>query len=193
MRKLRLDGKLNYHKGLSFSFSRNNHVISFLIDTIDDRKKKLRVTMHPDINHDRPHVHIGQHDASIAIDTGELLAGDCDNRTLATVQSWIARHRGALLELWEIVKGGGRYEQAVERIRRDLNYRDFGFRGEEPEMMTEIHGVKIWHTGEIVVDREGNIIIVVCDGDMFVGLPSDFTEGSMKFEAVDGKIIVKRA
>ena len=74
-----------------------------------------------------------------------------------------------------------------------MNYRDFGFRGEEPEMMTEIHGVKIWHTGEIVVDREGNIIIVVCDGDMFVGLPSDFTEGSMKFEVVDGEIIVKRA
>ena len=114
-------------------------------------------------------------------------------KELVTVQSWIARHRGALLELWEIVKGGGRYEQAVERIRRDLNYRDFGFRGEEPEMMTEIHGVKIWHTGELVVDREGNIIIVVCDGDMFVGLPSDFTEGSMKFESVDGEIIVKRA
>ena len=43
--------------------------------------------MHPDINHDRPHVHIGQHDASIAIDTEELLAGDCDKRTLSTITS----------------------------------------------------------------------------------------------------------
>ncbi len=193
MSKFRLDGKLNYHKGLSFSFSRNNHVISFLIDTIDDRKKKLRVTMHPDINHARPHVHVGKHDASIAIDTGELLAGECDNRTLTAVRNWIVKHKQALLELWEIVKDGGRYEQAVERIRRDLDFREFGFRGEEPNMMTEIRGVKIWYTGEIVVDSEGNKIIVVSDGDMFVGLPSDFTEGSMKFEAVDGEIIVKRA
>lgn len=193
MSKFRLDGKLNYHKGLSFSFSRNNHVISFLIDTIDDRKKKLRVTMHPDINHARPHVHVGKHDASIAIDTGELLAGECDNRTLTAVRNWIVKHKQALLELWEIVKDGGRYEQAVERIRRDLDFREFGFRGEEPNMMTEIRGVKIWYIGEIVVDSEGNKIIVVSDGDMFVGLPSDFTEGSMKFEAVDGEIIVKRA
>lgn len=192
MRKFRLNGKLNYHNGLSFSFSRHNHVISFLIDTIGDRKKKIRVTMQPDINHERPHVHIGQHGASIAIDTGELLAGDCDIRTLATIRDWINRHRRDLQELWDLAKGSGHYEQAVERIRRDLSFRDFGFRGDEAEVMTEINGVKIWHNGEIVIDRDGNTIIVVCEGDMYVGLPSDFTEGSMTFEAVDGEVMVKR-
>ena len=192
MRKLRLNGKLNYHNGLSFSFSRHNHVISFLIDTIGDRKKKIRVTMQPDINHERPHVHIGQHGASIAIDTGELLAGECDNRTLTIVRDWIRRHRQDLLELWNIAKGSGHYEQMVERIRRDLSYSDFGFRGDEPEMMTGIRGVKIWHNGEIIIEREGNKIIVMCDGDTFVGLPSDFTEGSMTFEAIGGELTVKR-
>lgn len=192
MRKLRLNGKLNYHNGLSFSFSRHNHVISFLIDTIGDRKKKIRVTMQPDINHERPHVHIGQHGASIAIDTGELLAGDCDNRTLATIRDWINRHRRDLQELWDLAKGSGHYEPAVEKIRRDMSFRDFGFRGNEAEVMTEINGVKIWHNGEIVIDRDGNTIIVVCEGDMYVGLPSDFTEGSMTFEAVDGEVMVKR-
>lgn len=192
MKKLRLDGKLNYHKGLSFSFSRHNHVISFLIDTIGDRKKMIRVTMQPDINHERPHVHIGNHGASIAIDTGELLAGDCDNRTLATVQDWIYRHRRDLQELWNLVKGGGQYEQAVERIRRDLSFRDYGFRGEEPREMTVIRGVKIWHNGEIIIENESNRIIVVCEGDIFVGLPSNFSEGSMTFEAVNGEVNVKR-
>lgn len=192
MRKLRLDGKLNYYNGLSFSFSRQNHVISFLIDTIGDRKKKIRVTMQPDINHERPHVHIGQHGASIAIDTGEILAGDCNNRTLATVQDWIIRHRRGLLELWDIAKGSGQYEQAVERIRRDLNFNDYGFRGEEPAEKTEIRGVKIWYNGEVIIERERNKVIVVCEGDMFVGLPSDFTEGSMIFEAVGGELTVKR-
>lgn len=193
MRKLRLNGKLNYHNGLSFSFSRHNRVISFLIDTIGDRKKKIRVDMQPDNNHERPHVHIGRHGASIAIDTGELLAGECDNWTLTTVQGWINRHRRDLQELWKIAKGSGHYEQAVERIRRDLNFRDFGFRGVEPEVMTEINGVKIWHSGEIIIDRVGNTTIVVCEGDMFVGLPSDFTEGSMTFEPVGGEVTVKRA
>ena len=193
MRKLRLNGKLNYYHGLSFSFSRHNRVISFLIATIGDRKKKIRVEMEPDVNHERPHVHIGQHGPSIAIDTGELLAGNCDNRTFATVQDWINRHRQDLMELWKLVKGGGQYEQVRERIRRDLSYNDFGFRGREPEIKTEINGVRIWHNGEIIVDHEGNKTIVVCEGDMFVGLPSDFTEGSMIFESVNGDITVKRA
>lgn len=97
IRRLRFDGKFNYHNGLRFYFKRHGHVISFLVQEIGDRKRKIKVTMHPDPNHDRAHVHIGEHGASFALDTGELLAGECDNRTRQSVQKWIHEHKEDLL------------------------------------------------------------------------------------------------
>jgi len=63
-RKIRYNGKLNYQNGLLFYFSGNRHIISFLVRKIDDGKNLIRVTMHPDHNHGRPHVHINEHNAS---------------------------------------------------------------------------------------------------------------------------------
>lgn len=118
--RLRFDGKLNYQEGLSFYFSREGHVISFLVKTVWNKKKSIRVTMQQDVNHHRAHVHINDHDATIAIDNGEKLAGKCDGRTLAAVQEWIGEHREALQELWDITKAGTEdYRPYVERIRED--------------------------------------------------------------------------
>lgn len=103
---LRFNGKLNYQNGLLFYFSNQGHVVSFLISTIGDRKRKVKVTMHSDVNQERAHVHINNHGASIAIDTCEVLAGDCDNRTRRTIGDWINKNREDLLDLWEIVKSG---------------------------------------------------------------------------------------
>lgn len=122
--RLRFDGKLNYQERLSFYFSKKGHVISFLVKTVWNKKKSIRVTMQPDINHHRAHVHINDHDATVAVDNGELLAGNCDARTLAAVQKWVLEHKDTLKELWDIAKVGEvDYRQYVERIREndDIN------------------------------------------------------------------------
>lgn len=76
-RTIKYDGRQrNHQNGLTFYFTRQGQVLNFLIDFIGDRKRKVKVTMHADVNHGRPHVHIGDHGASFAVDNGELLVGN---------------------------------------------------------------------------------------------------------------------
>lgn len=169
------DKELNYQNGLKFYFEDHGHIISFLIDVIGDRKRKVKVTMHPDINHHRPHVHLGEHDASFAIDSGELLVGECDNKTQKIVEKWIERHRDDLLDLWDIAKRGEDYRPQVERLRYNFK--------------TIIRKVVIWHNGELMTERnEDGSLTVIGLGDMLVVLPLGFREGSMSFESMDGEI-----
>lgn len=121
VKKLRYKGKLNYQNGLSFYFKAQGRVISFYVANVYDKKKKIKVTMQPDPNHKRAHVHVDKHDASFAIDTGELLAGQCDNKTCSVVGDWINKHRQALLELWDIAKNGADYKPMVEKIQGKQN------------------------------------------------------------------------
>lgn len=102
--KIRFDGELNVQNGLSFYVSIRPRIVSFLIETIGVRKRKIRVTILQELNHDRPHVHLDGHKASFAIDNGELLAGHCDNLTQLTIRRWIRRHRSDLLQLWKYVQ-----------------------------------------------------------------------------------------
>ena len=120
-KKIRYNGKLNYQNGLLFYFKAHGHVISLYVDDVCVKKRKIRVTMQPDPNHERAHVHIGKHDASFAIDTGELLAGQCDIKTRSVVEEWIKKHRQDLLELWDIVKKGADYKPMVEIIHSKQN------------------------------------------------------------------------
>lgn len=191
--RLRFNGRLNYQNGLLFYFSGYGRVISFYIDDIRDRKGKIRVTMHPDRNHGRAHVHVGRHDASFAVDTGELLAGRCDHETQRVVGGWIRRHRDDLQQLWDIISEGGRHEPLVDRIQRDRSFEDFDFGGEKPEKSEEIDGVKVWYDGDLIIDEDANNVKhVVCDGNLFVGLPRDYEEGTMVFESTDGRVQIKR-
>ncbi len=125
--------------------------------------------MHPDINHDRPHVHINEHGASFAVDTGELLAGNCDNNTRRLIENWIARHRDDLNQLWNIIKRGGIYKPAVIKIRRDKSYEECGFTGREPRNKTIFDGIVIWHNDELLKEHQNNgSVLVIGAGDMFV-------------------------
>lgn len=189
--ELRFDGKFNYQNGLLFYFSKQGRVISFLIQEIGDRKRRIRVTMQPDRNHERPHVHINDHGVSFAIDTGELLAGKCETRTQRAVEKWIERHRSDLLELWEIVKAGRDYRPKVERIRRDEEFGEYGFKGIKPESFILIDDVKIWYDGKITQEKDENNKKIISEGNMFVGLPNNYQEGRMIFESLKGSVQVK--
>ena len=106
-------------------------------------KPRIKVRMEPDVNHERAHVHINEHNASFDVNTGELMEGECDVRTRQTVQNWILRHKGDLLELWDIAKVGIDYRPYVRRIREDKDFTDFGFKGTKPDTCTIIERVKI--------------------------------------------------
>ena len=122
--KLRFNGKLNSQSGLHFYFTKHGFAVSFLIDTISDKRKTIKVTMEKDPNHKCPHVHIAQqkiHQASFDVKTGELIVGKCDNRTQEKVGDWIKKHRKDLLQLWDVIQEGKDYKPIVEKIRADNN------------------------------------------------------------------------
>lgn len=190
---LRFNGKLNYQNGLLFYFSNQGHVVSFLISTIGNRKRKVKVTMHSDVNHERAHVHINDHGASIAIDTCEVLAGDCDNRTRRTIGDWINKNREDLLDLWEIVKSGQSYRPVLERIRSNRSFDEYGFSGEEPRRKTVVGNVTVWHNKDIIQKRNANgTQTVISDGDLFIGIPANFQEGNIIFESMNGIVHRRR-
>lgn len=192
IRRLRFDGKFNYQNGLRFYFSRHGHVISFLVQEIGDRRRKIRVRMEPDVNHERPHMHIDEHNASFDVNTGELMEGECDVQTRQAVQNWILRHKGDLLELWDIAKASIDYRPYVRRIREGKDFTDFGFKGKKPDTCTIIERVKIWYEGELIQEEDyDNVNHVISEGDMFVGLPEEFLEGRMIFESLNGKVQIK--
>ena len=54
-------------------------------------------------DHPPPHFHAryGEHEAQIAIATGEVLHGSLPRRALTLVQEWTALHRAELLSDWD--------------------------------------------------------------------------------------------
>ncbi len=62
----------------------------------------IRILMFHD-DHDRAHFHAryAEHEASVAIDTLEILAGRLPRRVLALVLEWALLHRPELRENWE--------------------------------------------------------------------------------------------
>lgn len=194
IRNLKYDGRQrNHQNGLTFYFTKHCQMLSFLIDVVEGRKRKIKVTMHPDINHDRAHIHINEHGASFAVDTGELLAGGCDNETRLLIENWITRHRDDLFQLWDIVKRGGDYQPTVKKIRLDKSFEEYGFRGNEPQYKAIIDGAVIWHNDELLTERQNNgSILVIGAGDMFVILPAGYPDDYFTFESLSGTVQVKR-
>lgn len=193
-RRIRFDGKLNYQEGLNFYFTEAGHTVSFLIREIGDRKMTIRVTMHPDTNHERPHVHIGDHEASFDIKTGILLAGRCDSRRARMLQAWIEKHKVDLIQLWEIAKKGIDYRPMLKKIRLDKDFNEYGFTGAEPEKCIRVGKVKIWYNGELVQEMDDNNIVknVTSNGDMFVVLPADLDDNSIIFQSINGRVKIKK-
>lgn len=58
--------------------------------------------------HNLPHIHIkyAEYNASIAIETGEILAGNFPNRQLKLVQAWIEIHKDELVANWSLAIEG---------------------------------------------------------------------------------------
>ncbi len=56
--------------------------------------------------HGRPHFHAvyGENDASIDIETGDLIAGELPKRALELVAEWHAAHRDELKENWHLAR-----------------------------------------------------------------------------------------
>lgn len=180
--------KRNYQNGLTFSIDKRGTFFSFLVDVVGDRKRTVRVTMHPDVNHARPHVHINEHGASFAIDNGELLAGACDNKTRKLIEDWIARHREDLQQLWDIIKRGERYEPAVKKIKQNRSFEDYGFGVEEPKHKTVICGVTIWHDDDILVEDTPSKTIIIGTGNIYVALSEGFDADFMDISSLDGDV-----
>ena len=53
-------------------------------------------------DHPPPHFHAkyGEHQAQVAIDTGEILHGSLPRRALSLVQEWTELHRHELMDDW---------------------------------------------------------------------------------------------
>lgn len=189
---LRYNGKYNYQNGLLFYFSNQAHVVtfSFLVTQIKDKKRRIKVTMQPDINHERPHVHIDNHGASFAIDTGELLAGQCSHRIQQLMTDWVLAHKEDLLDLWRIIKDGRDYNRVVERIQNDKSFKECGFNGNEPNNSIIVDGVKIWYDGELIQENNGADLTkhFVSEGNMYVLLPRSYKEGRMLFDSSTGQV-----
>ena len=59
--------------------------------------------------HHQPHIHVEyqEHEAVIAVLTGEVLAGDIPSNKMKLTQAWIEIHRDELIADWTIaIKGG---------------------------------------------------------------------------------------
>ena len=58
--------------------------------------------------HKLPHIHVryAEFNASIAIETGDVLAGDFSNRQLKLVQAWVEIHKDELMANWSLAVEG---------------------------------------------------------------------------------------
>lgn len=60
--------------------------------------------------HNRPHIHAiftrGEEEASIALDTGEVLAGKLHPQNLRLVRIWMELHMEELQEAWDLARHG---------------------------------------------------------------------------------------
>ena len=76
-------------------------------------------------SHNRPHVHIGNHYASFAINDGSLLAGQCDTKAEKVMKEWIAKNRDTLLKMWEVLQNG-LPEDYINILKESLNSNETG-------------------------------------------------------------------
>ena len=68
----------------------------------------IRIYFLEDQHHGMPHIHAryAEHEASIRIDDGEVLAGELPRKQLRLVQAWIELHRDELIANWELAAAG---------------------------------------------------------------------------------------
>lgn len=57
------------------------------------------------------HAHYAEHDASIAIDTLDILGGSLPRRALKLVEEWVDLHRAELAENWKRARAEDRLKE----------------------------------------------------------------------------------
>ena len=59
-------------------------------------------------NHQLPHIHVryAEFNASIDIETGEIIVGDFPRRQLKLVQAWVEIHKDELMANWSLAVEG---------------------------------------------------------------------------------------
>jgi hypothetical protein len=64
----------------------------------------IRMYLLDDKHHNTPHIHAkyAEHEASVSIADGEVLAGQLPRKQLRLVQAWIELRRDELLADWEL-------------------------------------------------------------------------------------------
>lgn len=75
---------------------------------------KFIIRYRDDDAHNRPHLHVkyGEHEASIAIDKIEVLAGHLPPKQRKTAEEYITKHQKKLLKEWDKAVVG----EQVERV-----------------------------------------------------------------------------
>jgi len=190
--KIKYDGSLNSIDGLFFYYSRGNGTFCFLIQTIGGRRK-IKIEMQPDINHQRPHIHIENHKASFAIDNGEILCGKCRNsREEKVIRQWISDHRHDLIQLWNVVSSGQDRADSINTLRSRWQYGGVFFNGEKPAHTTKIGDIIIWHDSELSdpFDVYGKKIYK-SKGNICVFIPSN-SNLDFEFISEEGQVQVQR-
>jgi hypothetical protein len=68
----------------------------------------IRMYLIDNQHHNLPHIHAkyAEFEASISIQSGEILAGELPRKQLRLVQAWIELHQDELMADWELAASG---------------------------------------------------------------------------------------
>ena len=66
-------------------------------------------------DHNPPHFHAiyGEHEAKIAIDTGQVMEGELPRRAMRLVSEWALERKSELMNNWDLARSG----RQLERLR----------------------------------------------------------------------------
>lgn len=171
----------NEYLGVLFTVHKqgNRYILDFIVEELPMKNgAPLSIKMHPEQNHQRPHIHVykgTKETASVALD-GEFLAGGktISSKEKSYLLSWIANNRNALHELWSALNQGTNYDIVLSQIQDQWQYREATFKGTKPEKETTVEGVHLWYNGELSsTPQEDGTIKIMCTNDVCAYVPKE--------------------
>lgn len=172
-----LTGKRNEYLDLVFTIEKRGRyfILAFLVEELSTRgTESLKITMAPEKNHRRPHIHIDRgrhhHIASIALDGTFLVdSHNISGKERLQILKWISQHKKTLYELWNCINEGRDYSVPLRNIKETWEYEDAVYKGRKPDKEIELEGVKIWHNGNLQINKLDNgKTKIICNNDVCV-------------------------
>ncbi len=172
-----LAGRRNQYLDLVFIIQKRGrfYILSFLVEELHNRNSSpLKITMMPDKNHTRPHIHIGKrhqsHISSIALDGTFLVDSHILSRKeRQQILNWISQHKKTLYELWDCIKEGRDYSESLIIVKETWEYEEIVYNGKKPGKEIDIEGVRIWYNGDLqTIHLDNGKIKVICNDDVCV-------------------------